>query len=73
MKKFGRALGPKGIPIEVGKYLGEMVVFGLTKFFNKIIMTKEMLIQKNAYTKEWRKSILVPIQKKRTYPNFHRL
>ena len=56
--KSGRALGPDGIPIEAWKCLGDVGVSWLTNFFNKIILTKKM-------SDEWRKSILVPIYKKR--------
>ena len=38
--KSGRALGPDGIPIEAWKCLGDVGVSWLTKFFNKIILTK---------------------------------
>ena len=54
--KSGRALGPDGIPIEACKCLGDVGVSWLTKFFNKIILTKKM-------SNEWRKSILIPIYK----------
>ena len=54
--KSRRALGPDGIPIETWKCLGDVGVFWLTNFFNKIILTKKM-------SNEWRKNILVPIYK----------
>ena len=54
--KSGRALGPDGIPIEAWKCLEDIGVSWLTKFFNKIILTKKM-------PNEWKKSILVPIYK----------
>ena len=54
--KSGRALGPDGIPIEAWKCMRDVGVSWLTKFFNKIILTKKM-------PDEWRKSILVPIYK----------
>ncbi|KAI8543108.1 hypothetical protein RHMOL_Rhmol08G0192800 [Rhododendron molle] len=56
--KPGKALGPDGIPIEVWKSLGDLVVTWLTKLFNKIIMTRKM-------PDEWRRSTLVPIYKKK--------
>ncbi|KAI8572618.1 hypothetical protein RHMOL_Rhmol01G0213300 [Rhododendron molle] len=40
--KPGKALGPDGIPIEVWKSLGDLGATWLTKFFNKIIMTRKM-------------------------------
>ena len=38
----GRALGSDDIPIEAWKCLGDIGMSWLTKFFNKIIITKKM-------------------------------
>ena len=40
--KSGRALGPDDIPIEAWKCLGDVGVSWLTKFFNKIMVTKNV-------------------------------
>ena len=56
--KNTKALGPDAIPIEVWKGLGEIRIMWLTKLFNKIVATKRM-------SDDWRKSILIPIYKKK--------
>jgi hypothetical protein len=58
--KGGKAMGPDGIPIEVWRSLGDVVIVWLTKLFNLIFRSNKM-------PDEWRQSILVPIFKnKRT-------
>jgi hypothetical protein len=53
--KGGKAMGPDGIPIEVWRCLGDIVIVWLTKLFNHIFRSNKM-------PDEWR-SILVPIYK----------
>ena len=54
--KSNKALGPDDIPIEAWKCLGKKGVAWLTRWFCKILLTRNM-------PDEWRKSILVPIYK----------
>jgi hypothetical protein len=54
--KGGNAMGPNGIPIEVWRSLGDVVIVWLTKLFN-------LIFQSNKMSNEWRRSILVPIFK----------
>jgi hypothetical protein len=54
--KGGKAVGPDGIPIEVWRSLGDIVIVWLTKLFNLIFWSNKM-------PDEWRRSILVPIFK----------
>ena len=56
--KGGKAMGPDGIPIEVWRCLGDIAMVWLTKLFNLIFRLNKM-------PEEWRRSILVPIFKKR--------
>jgi hypothetical protein len=54
--KVGNAMGPDGIPIEVGRCLGDIAIVWLTKLFNTIFRINKM-------PDEWRRSTLVPIFK----------
>ena len=58
--KGGKATSPGCIPIEVWRGLGNIVIaiVWLTKFFNLIFRANKM-------PEEWRRSILVPIFKKK--------
>ena len=55
MKK-GKAVGPDELPVEVWKCMGEMGIEFLTKLFNRLLMGERM-------PEEWRKSVLIPINK----------
>jgi hypothetical protein len=50
--KGSKAMGPDGIPIEVWRTLGGVVIVWLTKLFNLIFRLNKM-------SDEWRQSILV--------------
>jgi hypothetical protein len=54
--KGGKAMGPDGIPIEVWRSLGDIVIVWPTILFNLIFRSNKM-------PDEWRRSILVPIFK----------
>jgi hypothetical protein len=54
--KGGKAVGLDGIPIEVWRSIGGIVIVWLTKLFN-------IIIQSNKMPDEWRRNILVPIFK----------
>jgi hypothetical protein len=54
--KGGKAMGSDGIPIEVWRTLGDVVIVWLTKLFNLIFRSNKM-------PNEWRWTILVPIFK----------
>ena len=54
--KWGKAMGPDGIPIKVLRCLGDIAIVWLTKMFNDIF-------QSNKMPEKWRRSILVPIYK----------
>ena len=56
--KGGKAMGPDGIPIEVWRCVGARAIVWLTKLLNLIFRSNKM-------PEEWRRSILVPIFKKR--------
>jgi hypothetical protein len=60
-------MGPDGIPIEVWKTLGDVVIIWLTKLFNLIFRSNKM-------SDEWRQSILVSIFKNKgdvqSYTNY---
>ena len=56
--KGGKEVGPDCIPIEVWKGLVDIVIVWLTKLFNLIFRANNM-------SEEWRRSILVPIFKKK--------
>lgn len=49
--KSCKALGLDGLPIELWKRLGDMVVSWLTKQFNKIIQTRKIPYNKRGYPK----------------------
>jgi hypothetical protein len=65
--KGGKAMGPDGIPIEVWRNLGDVVIVWLTKLFNFIFRLNKM-------PDEWRRSILIPIFKNKgdvqSYTNY---
>jgi hypothetical protein len=67
MMKGGKTMGPDGIPIEVWKTLGDVVIIWLTKLFNLIFRSNKM-------PDEWRQSILVSIFKNKgdvqSYTNY---
>jgi hypothetical protein len=54
--KMGNAVGLDEIPIEVWKCLGDVGIYWLTNFFNKILRGNKM-------PNEWRKNTLIPIYK----------
>jgi hypothetical protein len=54
--KGGKTMDPNGIPIEVWRTLGDVVIVWFTKLFNLIFRSNKM-------PDEWRRSILVPIFK----------
>ena len=54
--KHGKAMGPDGIPVEVGKSLGEEGVDMLLDLLQKIFEQEKM-------PEEWRDSVIVPIFK----------
>jgi hypothetical protein len=54
--KGGKAMSPDGIPIEVWRSLGDVVIVWLTKLFNLIFRSNKM-------PDDWSRSILVPIFK----------
>ena len=54
--KFGKAVGPDELPVEVWKCLKEMGIKFLTRLFNKILVGERM-------PEEWRRSVLIPIYK----------
>jgi hypothetical protein len=56
--KWGKTMGPDGIPIEVWKFLGDIAIVWLTKLFNHIFRSNKMF-------DECRRSTLVPIFKKK--------
>ena len=56
--KNNKAVGPDTIPIEAWKCLGREEVEWLIKLFGKVWITAKM-------PDEWRKSVLVPIFKKK--------
>jgi hypothetical protein len=56
--KEGKTMGLDGIPIEVWRRFGDVAIVWLTKLFNLIFRSNKML-------DEWRRSILVPIFKKK--------
>ena len=58
MMKGGKVMGPDGILIEVWRCLSDRAIVWLTKLFNLIFWSNKM-------PEEWRRSILVPIFKKR--------
>ena len=57
MKK-GKTVGPDDILVDIWKSLGEKAVEFLTKWLNMILDTENMF-------EEWRKSVFVPVFKKR--------
>ena len=57
MKK-GKAVGLDELPVEVWKYIGEMGIKFLTKLFSKLLVGERM-------PEEWRRSVLIPIYKKK--------
>ena len=57
MKK-GKAVGPDELPVKVWKCMGEMGIKFLTRLFNRLLMGERM-------PEEWRRSVLIPIYKKR--------
>jgi hypothetical protein len=63
----GKAMGPDGIPIEVWRSLGDVVIVWLTKLFN-------LMFRSNNMPNEWRRGILVPIFKNKgnvhSYTNY---
>ena len=61
--KGGKAMGPDGIPIQVWRCLGDIVIVWLTKLFN-------LIFRSNKIPEEWRRSILVPIFKNKTREMF---
>ncbi|KAK3573216.1 hypothetical protein QTP86_015137, partial [Hemibagrus guttatus] len=56
--KSGKAVGPDDIPVEVWKCLGEAAVEFLANLFNRVLESERM-------PEEWRRSVLVPIFKKK--------
>ena len=54
--KNGKAVGPDGTPVEVGKYLGESALKFLTKLYNITRASERM-------PEEWRDSMMIPISK----------
>ncbi|KAK3513818.1 hypothetical protein QTP70_028869 [Hemibagrus guttatus] len=56
--KNGKAVGPDDILVEVWKCLGEAAVEFLTSLFNRVLESERM-------PEEWRRSVLVPIFKKK--------
>ena len=64
--KWGKTMGPDGIPIKVWRCLGDIAIVWLTKLFNHIFWSNKM-------PDEW-KSILVPIYKNKgdiqSYTNY---
>ena len=54
--KEDKVMGSDGIPIEVWRCLGDIVIVWLTKLFNHIFRSNKM-------PDEWRRSILVLIYK----------
>ena len=54
--KGGKAMDPDSIPIKVWRCLGDIAIVWLTKMFNNIFRWNKM-------SKEWRRSILIPIYK----------
>ena len=42
MMKKEKVMGSNGIPIKIWKYLGDVGVYQLTKFFNKILSVNKM-------------------------------
>ena len=54
--KNGKAVGPDGTPVKVGKYLGECALKFLTKLYNRTRESERM-------PEEWRDSMLIPIFK----------
>ena len=55
MKK-GKAVGPDELQVEVWKCMGKMGIKFLTRLFNRLLMGERM-------SKEWRRSVLIPIYK----------
>jgi hypothetical protein len=51
--KEGKVMDPDGIPIEVWRTLGDVVIVWLTKLFNLIFRSNKM-------PNKWRRNILVP-------------
>ena len=56
--KNGKAVGPDEIPVEAWKCIGEPAVEMLTGLFNRLLKGEKM-------PDEWRKSILIPVFKKK--------
>ena len=56
--KNGKAVGPDEIPVEAWKCIGEPAIEVLTGLFNRLLKGEKM-------PDEWRKSILIPVFKKK--------
>ena len=56
--KKGKAVGPDELPVEVWKRMGKMGIKFLTRLFNILLMGERM-------PEEWRRSMLIPIYKKK--------
>jgi hypothetical protein len=54
--KGGKTMSSDGIPIEVWRSLGDVVIIWFTKLFNRMFQSNKML-------DDWSRSILVPIFK----------
>ena len=54
--KQGKAVGLDELPVEVWKCMGEMGIEFLTRLLNKLLVGETI-------TKEWRRSVLIPIYK----------
>ena len=54
--KTGKAVGPDELPVEVWKCMGKMGIKFLTRLFNKLLLGEQI-------PEEWRRSVLIPINK----------